>query len=226
MDDTLSGEFILKQEKPNSVSVSGPSARHGHKHSLFPDIRKHSLGFASSLCIDPNKVRIISQDEDEVVHLLVRRHHITSVPALFFVFVVFLIPIVFPLIIPMISFLQISGSTVISFLSLYYLALFGYVLLKFSEWYFHVGLISNKRLIDIDMENILSKNFAETTIASVQDVEYTQKGVLQSLFNYGTVEIQNEAVEQNFEYDNIPHPSQVAELINELAETAKEEEKE
>src|SRR5690606_32376731 len=85
---------------------------------------------------------------------------------------------------------QPSPVTIIIFLLLYYLALFGYVLLKFSAWYFHVGLITNKRLVDIDMHSILSKNVAETEIAAVEDVAYIQKGILQSLFNYGTVNIQ------------------------------------
>ena len=192
-----------------------------HPHTNFPGIRRHSLNFLSSLCLDPKNVTIVSQDQDEEVHILVRRHHITNLPWVVLVIALLFLPILIPLFFGQFPLLQVSPVTTIIFLSLYYLGLFGYSLLKFSEWYFHVGLITNKRLVDIDMHNILSKNVAETEIAAVEDVSYTQKGVLQSVFHYGTVGIQTEAIEANFEFDKVPHPTQVAEIVSQLSSAAK-----
>lgn len=226
MTDNLSGEFILKQEATDlgtgtKTSPTSTSLRK-HHHSKYPGIRKNSLGFITSLCIDPENVSIVSQDDDEDIHILVRRHHITNIP--WFLLVVFLlfVPLFAGFIFAPIPALAPSVSTSFIFLILYYLSLFGYALLKFSEWYFHVGLMTNKRLVDIDMHSILSKNVAETEIAAVEDVTYVQKGILQSVFNYGTVSIQTEAIEANFEFDKIPRPSQVAEIVNELASAARE----
>lgn len=221
MDKPISGEFILSESHKGSAtaapSVLTTPTHVRHSHHEYPDIRSRKLGFSSSLSIDPENITIAGQDPDEVVHLLVRRHLITDLRWIVFVVILSLLPLFLPFFSTQLNFLHVSGSTITSFLLLYFLALFGYILLKFCEWYFHVGLITNKRLIDIDMNNILSRNIAETEVIDVQDVAYTQKGILQSAFNYGNVQIQTEAVEANFEYDKVPRPSQVAEIIADLA---------
>ncbi len=226
MSKNLSGEFILQQKtaipSSESRSDSASSKSDDHPHTHYPEIRRHSLNFLSSLCIDPQNVTIVSQDPDETIHILVRRHHITNLPWILLVIFLLFVPLLIPIFSQPFSFIQVSPFTTTSFLLLYYLSLFGYSLLKFAEWYFHVGLITNKRLVDIDMHNILSKNVAETEIAAVEDVAYTQKGILQSVFRYGTVNIQTEAVEANFEFDKVSHPSQVAEIINQLANAARD----
>lgn len=227
MASNVSGEIILHQalestpvaatKEKTPPTKSSPD----HPHKQFPKTGGRSLNFLSSLCIDPKNIVIARQSQGETIHLLVRKHHITNLPWILLVFILLLAPGLMPLFFGQFPIIQASPVTIISLLSLYYLSLFGYVLLKFSEWYFHVGLITNKRLVDIDMHNILSKNVAETEIAEVEDVAYTQSGILQSVFRYGTVSIQTEAVQANFEFDKVPYPSQVAEIITQLASAAK-----
>lgn len=222
MQENLSGEFVLQQKGSGASATQTQQSAHGLSHKTPGDIAKNSLHFFSSLCLDPKGISIINQDTDETVHILIRQHLITNVPWILLVLLLAILPIATPLVLSFLpEFLSLSASTVASFIGLYYLSLFGYSLLKFTEWYFQAGLITNKRLIDVDMANILSKNISEAQITSVEDVTFTQKGILQSLFNFGSVFIQTEAVEQNFEFERIPHPSQVAEIISELAEQAR-----
>lgn len=226
MDSNLSGEFILNKKSSADSSNTGESSlspKRTHSHHEFPDIRHSSANFLTSLTIDPKDVSIVSQEADEKLHLLVRRHHITNLPWILLVCVLIFVPPFVGFIFPYIPILAPSPSVGAGFILLYYVALFGYTLLKYTEWYFHVGLITNKRLVDVDMHNILSKNVAETEIAAVEDVSYVQRGILQSIFHYGTVSIQTEAVEANFEFDKIPRPSQVAEIVNQLASAARDE---
>lgn len=215
----LSGEFFLSETKPPAQSKDQKTinTKNKHSHSVFPWINKESLHFYSSLCIDPKKVTVYSQTADEDIHIIVRRHHVTNIPWIALILVLTLVPIILYPFLSRIPYITFSSSTIFITVALYYLSLFGYGLLKFAEWYFHVGVITNKRLLDIDMLNILSKNVAETPMSAVVDVTYHQQGILQTFFKYGNVEIQTEAVQQNFEYDLIPHPSQVAEIINQLA---------
>lgn len=225
MNNDLSGEFILKNNVPAPASTEISKSKHitTHAHPDYPDIRHRSTNFLTSLCIDPENVKIVSQDVDEDLHVLVRRHHITNLPWIALVIVLLFVPLFTGYLFSFTPIPPPSPSVTIGYLLLYYVALFGYTVLKFSEWYFHVGLITNKRLVDVDMHNILSKNVAETEIAAVEDVSYVQKGILQSIFHYGTVSVQTEAVQANFEFDKIPRPSQVAEIINQLAVAAREE---
>ena len=162
MDKPISGEFILSQPNdvtaPSSSSTRSSTIQVRHSHREYPEIRSKKLGFSSSLCIDPDNITIAGQDADEIVHLLVRRHLITNFRWVTVVVALSLLPLFLPFFSSQLNFLRVSGTTITSFLFLYYLALAGYVLLKFSEWYFHIGLITNKRLIDIYMNNIISRN--------------------------------------------------------------------
>lgn len=218
----IAGEFIIEKDaspssegEESSVSSSDSTS---HPHPIFPSINRHNLRFFSSLCVDPKNVSIINQDSDETVHLLVRRHWITNLLWVLSVLVLSFVPILIPLFLHEFEFIKFSSSTIISGLLLYYLAIFGYCILKFAEWYFHVGLVTNKRIVDVDLANILTKNVAETDIKQVEDVTFIQKGIIQSLFNFGNVFIQTEAVVANFEFDRIPFPSQVAEIVSQLSQ--------
>jgi hypothetical protein len=217
-DTNLSGEFILKDANKPSQPISTQESHEGHFHPIFPGIQKNGLKFFTSLCVDPHNLSIINQDVDEVVHLLARRHWITNLIWIISVLLLIFVPFFIPLVFLQFRFIEFSASTIVSALALYYLSLFGYAFLKFCEWYFHVGLVSNKRIVDVDLANILSRNVAETETKSVEDVSFTQKGVIQSIFNYGNVFIQTEAVLANFEFDRVPHPSQVAEIISQLSQ--------
>jgi hypothetical protein len=218
MDSPLSGEFILNSPTANTATHAA-----AHPHRIPSGIKTKSLGIFTSLCIDPNGVEIINQDVGEVIHLLIRRDFATNIPWLAFALILLLVPLGIPFVIALLPFsLLFSPSTVIAFLLLYYLSVFGYTLLKFAEWYFNVGLITSQRVVDVDMYNILSRNIAEAPIPSIKEVNFNQKGVLQSLFNYGDVFIQTEAREQNFEFSRVPHPSAIAEILTELAEGAHE----
>lgn len=216
----LTGEFIIdKDTTPSSEEeVSSAQSSDSHSHPIYPGINRHNLRFFSSLCVDPKNISIINQDSDETVHLLVRRHWITNLLWILSIFVLSFIPILIPLFLHEFEFIRFSPTTIISGLLLYYLALFGYCILKFAEWYFHVGLVTNKRIVDVDLANILTKNVAETDIKQVEDVTFVQNGIIQSLFNFGNVFIQTEAVVANFEFDRIPFPSQVAEIVSQLAQ--------
>ncbi|HRN96054.1 MAG TPA: hypothetical protein PLD54_01245 [Candidatus Levybacteria bacterium] len=219
-DKKLSGEFIL--EKKESSDSQAPAVNENvsestHHHPVFPDINKRRLHFLSSLCVDPDNLSIINQDHDETVHLLVRCHLITNIFWVLAVILLLFLPLIVPFLLPEFTFIQFSATTIISTLLLFYLSLFGYTLLKFAEWYFHVGLVSNKRIVDVDLANILSKNIAETDVKQVEDVSYVQKGIIQSVFNFGDVHIQTEAVLANFEFNRVPHPSQIAEIVSDLS---------
>ena len=52
----------------------------------------------------------------------------------------------------------------------------------------------------------------------IEDVTYKQSGFIRSLFNYGDVHVQTAGEEENIEYDRVPRPAKVAEIINDITE--------
>ena len=95
----------------------------------------------------------------------------------------------------------------------YYLLVFGYAFVSFITWFYNVGILTKKRLVDIDFSDIMYKNVATARLIDIVDVEYTQGGFLHSFFDYGDVFVQTEGIKPNFEFHAVPHPSIVVNMI-------------
>lgn len=219
-DNGLEGEFILNQpNRSPDPRTASPSK------TTTPDTKpeQSTANPFTSYRLRPKNMSFANQDADEEIILLLRRHFITNLPWILATVLLLFFPIVFVYILaPTFSIFSISESTGTALLAFYYIALFGYIVLRYALWYFHLGLITNKKIVDIDMTSILSKNIAETTLEAIEDVSYNQKGFLRTFFDFGDVFVQTRATESNFEFDAVPHPSKVVQIINKLAHKSNE----
>lgn len=242
----LEGEFILGESKPVAAPVqpspepekqlettpaaaaeSQPQAvpttlSTNHSHHHF-DLASQKIGlhkkprFYSSLSYYPVGVGFENQESDEEIILLVRRDFITNLPWILTAIILAILPIIITPFIPVIApFVQFSNTTITLYLMFFYLALIGYVIVNFTLWYFHVGIVTNKHIIDIDVHGILSRDVSRTLLSNVEDVKYTQVGVIRSIFNYGDVFIQTAGTNVNFEFDKAPEPSLIIQIIEDL----------
>lgn len=209
MDKTLSGEFILNGPDPDGTLSSAHPVKPKHHHK--------NPHFYSSFIHYPKNITFSDQEENEEIILFIRRHFITNVPWIVGAFVLAILPFtVFPFVISFFPFSMPDAQTVLLFLLFYYLGILGYILLKFTLWYFHVGIVTNIRVRDIDIHGILYKDISEAKNEFIQDVSYTQIGFIRSLFNYGEVFIQTAGTKPNIEFDKAPRPSEIARVIGDL----------
>jgi hypothetical protein len=213
--NNLSGEFVLIPESPGGEKDSGKSVRptsikpYGHKHK--------NAHFFSSLCYYPNNVTFKDQEADEEVVLLIRRDLITNVPWIASAIGLSILPVLFLFISTVLpQFFQIPVSLINTALFFYYTVVFGFILLEFTLWYFNVGIVTNKRVIDLDVANILTRELTEARLATIQDVTLTQVGGIRSIFNYGDIDIQTEALKQNIEFYRVPDPNFIRRVIGDL----------
>lgn len=215
MPDTLKGEFVLnKEEKAENAPVTKTASTNGTGHNHTHT----SAGIFSSLCEYPHNISFKHQDEDEEVVLLIRRDFITNLPWIISILLLSLFPPVFLILGPIFfPFISVSGILLISIIIFYYLALFGFALLYYAVWYFNVGLVTNKRIIDLDVPNILVNETSEAALESIADVSFTQVGSIRSIFNYGDVFVQTEAIRNNLEFDRAPEPNLIRKIIGDLA---------
>ena len=84
----------------------------------------------------------------------------------------------------------------------------------FLNWYFNVGIISNKRIVDVDFNVVLYKEVTYTLLSHIEDVTSKSGGFFESVFDYGNLFIQTAGTEVNTEFINIPHPSAAAKIID------------
>lgn len=176
----------------------------------------------SSYLYMPQQMRFETQQQDETIILLLRKHWITNLSWLFVSALLILVPVfVFPLL-QFAGFVPESFTVVLReyFVLIWYLLVFTYILINFLLWYFTVSIVTNERVVDIDFSNILNKKFAETRISKIEDVTLRTGGFIRSLFDYGDVIVQTAATEAVFLFIAVPHPEMVVTTINRLMETA------
>lgn len=214
----LQGEFILEpqpekkpppQETPSSSSPSiPPSLKHEPKQKPHP---------FSSFCRNPDGIEYQNPEPGENLLLIIRRAFITNFPWITTAIFLSILPLfIGPLLLIVFPFIQISplGQLLISIF--YYTVIFGYAFVSFVIWHFHSAIITNKRIIDVDIPNILHRDIAITRVESIVDVKYEQGGIFKSLFRYGDILVQTEAIEANFEFDKAPNPAAITEIIGNL----------
>jgi len=215
MENALHGEFVLNDESKEKASAKTPEAsfapqKHAIKHHNSPH-------FYSSLVHYPKNVRFSDQEENEEIILIIRRHFVTNIPWLAAVIILAILPFtLFPIIFSFSPFPVLSAQTIFLITFFYYLIIAGFVLLQFTLWYFHIGIITNIRIRDIDIHGILYKDVSEAKNEFIQDVSYAQIGFVRSIFNYGEVSVQTAGTKPNIEFDKAPRPAEISRIIGDL----------
>lgn len=174
-------------------------------------LRKREAHYLHSLCHYP-KVRFESQEEDEEIILLVRAHPITFIPWILASIIIFILPMILNIFLT-----GLLNIREILFLNLFwYCLLFSYVFMNILYWLFNAGLITSKRVVDIDYSLIVYKEVTETTIEDITDATARTAGFLGTLFSYGNVNVQTPGMNQNIEFVSVPEPDTVGSVINRL----------
>jgi len=107
----------------------------------------------------------------------------------------------------------------------YYLFVFGYAFQSYTNWFFNVYIISDKKIVDVDLHGVSSKKISEAPIKSIEDVTSNIKGLIGMTFNIGNVYIQTAAESREFEFLDVDRPSEVRDLISDIASQVKEHKK-
>ena len=172
----------------------------------------------SSFCKNPEGVSFQNQEANEKILLFIRKSLVTNFPWLFIALVLVLIPFIIPFLKPLIgnplAFLPAKFQLVL--LISYYLLVATYAYISFITWYFNISLVTNLRILDVDFESLVYKDVASTKLSLVQDVSYTQIGVLRNFFDYGDVLVQTAGTIDNFVFSAAPQPENVVHVIGDL----------
>ncbi len=156
--------------------------------------------------------RFETQAPNEDVVLVLRAHPITQVPWVINSFILLVALVFLNFFFP--NFLTFSQIVFANFFAAAFI--FAYVWFNFLSWYFNVGVVTNKRIVDIDFHAVIYKEISEALLSKVEDVTDKSAGFFASVFNYGTVYVQTAGSEVNIEFENVPKPADVVKIINQL----------
>ncbi|MBI4084599.1 MAG: hypothetical protein HY431_01710 [Candidatus Levybacteria bacterium] len=174
------------------------------------------MGLLTTFCRNPKGITFENQEVDEEIMLFLRRHIVTNVPWVATALALLLFPIFLPFLMPLVGFAFSFSPYWIITLGLYYLVVIGYAILQFTAWFYNVGIVTNLRVVDIDINGITNRNIAAAVVQDLVDVEYSQRGFIQSFFDYGNVHMQTEGLKPNFEFLSVPKPAQISDIISGL----------
>ena len=227
--------MIESRYMPEVFSKSGKSkSAPSTDSSVVNEVKKMvEQGFSMpawrSLAAMPPDTKFEAQNDDEKVLLLMRKHPVTNLWWIGLTAMLFGFPLFwgeFPLI------SNVTASVRLALAIFWYLGLAFFAIQNLLLWFYNVYIVTDERVIDVDFFGLLYKNVNATQIRKIEDVNYSQVGMLSSVFNYGTVVIQTASEQRSadrseeaaaFTFEAVPNPDRVVKAISELMEQEEKE---
>lgn len=201
----------LYTSQPPTTPKEETSPKKVINRDFIPPKKGHSL---SSLIVSPSSnVKFETQDPEEEILLMIRAHWITNIPWVLIALIIFFAPVVLR------SFPLLNSFPVrfqIIFVVIWYLILLMYVFEKFLSWFFNMTIITDERIVDVDFVNLTTKKVSDADLDKIQDVSFTNSGAFGTIFGYGNVLVQTAAEVVEFVFENVPHPEDVAKILQHL----------
>lgn len=164
-----------------------------------------------SYCHYPN-IKFETYEPGEEVILLIHAHPFTQLSWIVNAFFLLIFLVVSNFFIT--SFFNPSQ---IFFFDLFFIIfILSYLWFNFINWYFNVGIVTNRRVIDIDFDSVLYKQITVAQLDRIQDMTVKSGGYFGTFFNFGSIFIQTAGTEENIVFVNAPHPAEVVDIINQL----------
>ncbi len=159
------------------------------------------------------------QFEDEHVLCYFRKHWIQIIPRLS-VLPLFLISIfVGFLFFDPLSRQELFGDILVVFGVILMTYLIHRVFLDVLHFYLHTVMITNYRIVEVDRSVFLRDSKTSIDLANVQDIQKKQSGLMQSLFNYGSLIIVLSGTSETLTLNMVPRPEYQFKKINQVKST-------
>lgn len=95
----------------------------------------------------------------------------------------------------------------------YLLFLWAYIFIVWLNYYMDVWIVTDARIVDIELHGLFEREHSEFMLSRVQDVTVAVNGVFQTMFDFGNVQVQTAGEAKSFIFYEVPHPYKVKETI-------------
>ena len=152
---------------------------------------------------------VLQLKDDEDVQLIVRRHPVTLFVGLAISFLCIVLPFffLFPLFGWGIAGISLFGVLIITGILL--------AMRTILLWDSDVLVVSTLRLVDVDQKGLFSRFVKEAPLTSVQDISWSRKGLVDTIFHVGTLDVTITGA-ANMTISRVAHPEKISEFVNDL----------
>ena len=89
--------------------------------------------------------------------------------------------------------------------------------LAWFSWNNSILLVTNERVVQLEQKGVMNREFSESSLQAIQQVSHEVKGLLCTLFGYGTVTVYTGNSLAPFAIKNIPDPYDIQQEIQRAA---------
>ncbi len=154
--------------------------------------------------------KMIQLRPDETLLAVIREHTVPYVPWMVFLFVWIVTPFffLFPL------FRQGPIGVGIFFALVFSGAFVAWR--KYFAWQHTVFVITDQRVVDVSQRGFFDRTHAEAAYADVEDVAYRIKGLVPTIFRYGTIQVKTVGNAADLEMRHVKNPAKYHDLLQEV----------
>ncbi len=156
------------------------------------------------------------EENGEKVVLLVRRHPFFIIMRVILFIILIVIPeAVYQTVSPL---LYTNGLTGLFFFvySLWCLFIWSGIFYSLTMYTLDVWIVTDRRIIDSKQHGFFNRTVSELHLNRVQDVSVETKGLIQTFFKFGNVQIQTAGADEKFKFMQVPNPGKVKDEIMRL----------
>ena len=89
-----------------------------------------------------------------------------------------------------------------------------------TDYYLDVLIITNTRIFDIEQKGLFRRTSSSFRIDNIQNVTVDQKGIIQTMLNFGTIQLETSGEREDFIAHFITDPYDIKKFINKLQDHA------
>jgi hypothetical protein len=202
---------MAKRENPNEI----PKKFRSLKNTVLKNLKEKN---SDSFKAFPKELNFLDKERDENIVLVLRTPFFRYIPQM--------IAMLLTLLLPLIIYLPISeeeGSRtfMIAMMLIAVMIVVTFLIFAVLRWYYNVGIITDKRVLDIDFHNIMSHSVAEARLEKIVDITVKQKGIEGSIFDVADIHIQTAGSNPEIVFSKIPRARDVQNILYELLENRK-----
>jgi hypothetical protein len=177
--------------------------------------------------IYPNVEYFESQEEGDKVILLARKHWLVMItPVVASIFITIIISAGYFWMTTYAPVLKDSAlakafSTVLVSLFILFSTLFAYALWLIR--YLNCVILTQRHLVEIQQNSLFFRKISQLDLENVEDATASERGIVETGLHFGTVIIQTAGELENFKFEQMPEPYELAQKIMEIKEQCENE---
>lgn len=161
-------------------------------------------------------MRFPGQRENEEIEFLVRKHWISDFKVILILFFLGMLPLAVYIFFAVKYFpdqLQNDDLMIMFFVAVYLLCV---LLASYIAWLNHeldIMIVTNQRVLNHDQVDFLHRQISETNLDQIQDIKGSERGLIQTIFHFGVIEIRTASDVPVFRLHDAEKPFENAQKI-------------